>query len=108
MPYITEKRRDEDLADSGNIDVRHSRRDLGIAMGEAMDNGGDLQYMIAEAVQRFLEIKGLRYARCEEIMGAIDGASKEFYRVVVAPYEDKKMRAHGPVYDLNVLSSDQY
>jgi hypothetical protein len=108
MPYITEDRRTEQLPDSGNIDIAHNRRDLGIAVGRAMDNGGDLQYMIAEAIQTYLEDKGLRYAYCEEIMGALTGANDEFYRCVVAPYEKQKSQDNGRVYKIERMTSTKY
>ena len=41
-----------------------------------------------------------RYADMEEMMGALDGAAREHYRIVVAPYEDEKMKQNGGVYDV--------
>ena len=108
MPYITEERRNEMVELPSFTPFKSSRRNLGVAMGEAMENGGDLQYMLAEVIQRYLERKGLRYARCEEVMGALDGASKEFYRKVVAPYEETKIRENGLVYDLTRMTSTDY
>lgn len=108
MPYITQERRDENLPDCGNIDISHSRRDLGIAVGYAMENGGDFQYMIAEAIQTYLERKGLRYARCEEIKGALHGAVDEFHDLVVKPYEAKKASENGGVYNLSYMKNKAY
>jgi len=34
-------------------------------------------------------------------MGALNGANQEFYRVVVAPYEDAKISENGSVYCLD-------
>jgi len=108
MPYIDDERRNENLPNSGNIDISHSRKDLGIAVGNAMDNGGDFQYIIAVAIQTYLEKKGLRYKYCEEIMGALTGAQMEFYRCVVAPYEQEKIAENGAVYNTRLLKKAKY
>ncbi len=69
-----------------------------------------LQYLLAEAIQVYLGRKGLRYARCEEIMGALTGAQHEFYREIMGPYEAMKAEENGHVYDRNELLDglDQY
>jgi hypothetical protein len=33
-----------------------------------------------------------------DVVGALEGAKAEFQRIVVAPYEDKKMAENGDVY----------
>ena len=72
-------------------------------------NGGDIQYIIAWLVQDLLASKSaVRYADLEAIMGALSGAQQEFYREVVAPYEDKKMQDNGPVYNTNMYRSGGY
>ena len=66
------------------------------------DDGGQLQYLIAEMIDLMLMEKtydrSIRYADLESIMGALAGAQAEFYRKVVAPYEDKKIVENGRVY----------
>lgn len=109
MPYLDHERRHELLnLDYGTVDVAVTRHDLGGAMGKAMENGGDFQYMIAVAIQTYLEKTSLRYVHCEEIMGALTGATHEFYREIVGPYEASKGNQNGPVYDLENLGSDGY
>lgn len=39
------------------------------------------------------------YAKCSLIRGVMSDASAEFYRRVVAPYEDQKCVENGDVYD---------
>ena len=83
MPYIDQRSRD--LIDN-YIQTPYS--------------GGELQYIIAAHIQKFLEDKPeVRYADLEDVMGALAGAQMEFYREVVAPYEDEKIKQNGPVYD---------
>ncbi len=61
-------------------------------------NAGELQYVIAEFMHRYILNKGLCYQTCNDMMGALTGAQAEFYRKVVAPYEDIKIQENGPVY----------
>ena len=88
MPYIPQQERQRI---GGEID------------GFTPQNGGELQYAIATMIQAYYHRvcdDGPRYANMEEIMGALDGAAREHYRVVVAPYEDHKMAQDGSVYQV--------
>lgn len=67
-------------------------------LGELFDAesvGGDLNFAICTLMRRFLETRDSggcegqpRYRDMEDVMGAMHGASQEFYRLVVEPYED--------------------
>jgi len=79
------------------------------------ENGGELQYLIAEMIQNMLQFRRLsgdnsciRYKDLEEVMGALNGANQEFYRLVVAPYEDRKSVENGNVYDTYGWFTDSY
>lgn len=65
-------------------------------------NPGELQFQVACLVDDFVTEAGLRYATCNDVLGALDGASREFYRRIVAPYEDKKIVDNGDVYTVGV------
>ena len=106
MPYIPQKDRTEALKTRRVSSI--SKEEIGVTMGEAMRNGGDLQYMLAVAIQVYLEKKGLRYQNCQDIMGALTGANAEFIRCVVSPYEDQKIAENGAVYSLENLTSKGY
>lgn len=67
----------------------------------AINSAGDLQYAIAEMIHSYLFRTGLSYQNCNNIMGALAGAQMEFYRKVVAPYEDEKIELNGKVYSHN-------
>lgn len=95
MPYIDQVRRTEKIDYEG---TSASRDDIGVIMGLACDNGGDLQYMLAVAIDTYITRHGLRYQNCQDIMGALAGALHEFQRCVVDPYEEKKIKDNGPVY----------
>jgi hypothetical protein len=90
MPYITQEGRDVVSQTSGNFVPR---------------DGGELQYAIARLIQLHYGYiaateGGVRYKHMEAMMGALNGANLEHYREVVAPYEDKKIKENGGVYDV--------
>ena len=62
-----------------------------------MVNAGELQYVIAEVIAQFMEDKPHRYQTMNDVMGALNGANLEFYRRVVAPYEDECIEKNGDV-----------
>jgi hypothetical protein len=59
---------------------------------------GELNYLFSMIAKQYLENTGKSYQTCNDVLGALDGASKEFYRRVVAPYEDEKLKENGDVY----------
>lgn len=103
MPYIPQIDRAETLSFA-----MVNRARIGETMGKACRNGGDLQYMLAVAINTYMETKGLRYQNCQDILGALEGAKQEFYRVVVGPYEEKKIQENGGVYTVTERLGDGY
>jgi len=57
---------------------------------------GDFTYAIYLLAKRMLPFAPTYY-HLSNIMGCLDCASKEFYRRIVAPYEDKKIVENGDV-----------
>lgn len=86
MPYIKQDRR-KFIAD----------KEIDIISYSDIENAGELQYAMAVMFKSYMERKGLNYQNCNDVMGALDGAAQEFYRRVVAPYEDKKIEENGDV-----------
>ncbi len=92
MPYIDPERR--------------PRYDPAIEhLSQEIENGGDLQYVIAELADKLLEHMGtegdsveLRYSHCEKVYGLLNGAAAEFYRIVQGPYEDLAIEKNGHCY----------
>lgn len=84
MPYITKQRRDE-LGDNR------------IAY-ETAETSGELNYQITQVILQYLDDKGKSYSTINDILGALEGAKLEFYRRVVAPYENLKNMENGDVY----------
>jgi hypothetical protein len=79
MPYIQEQDRDQ-LED-----------------GAIITTAGELQYQIAELIAQYMSNMPVRYQTMNDVMGALNGANLEFYRRVVAPYEDKCIEKNGDV-----------
>ena len=61
-------------------------------------NTGELNYMLTDLCREYLAAHGLTYRVLNDILGALEGAKLEFYRRVVVPYEDSKIKENGDVY----------
>ncbi|MCC6465875.1 MAG: hypothetical protein IT463_11095 [Planctomycetes bacterium] len=61
------------------------------------DVAGSLNYVVSRLCARVLE-REKRYARINELVGALECAKLELYRRVAGPYEDEKARENGDVY----------
>jgi len=70
----------------------------GIALGEFPANAGELNYAITLLVRDYFNVRGGRYQQINDVLGALEGAKAEFYRRIVAPYEDTKIAKNGDVY----------
>ena len=77
MPYIDKKRRDIIITP---------------------ETAGELNFMITELLLTYVRHNGVSYQTFNDILGACDGASKEFYRRMVIPYEEQKIIQNGDVY----------
>ena len=62
------------------------------------ETAGELNYAVTRLVDRYLSEKGLRYQHVNEAIGVLECAKLELYRRIAAPYEDKKIREEGDVY----------
>lgn len=89
MPYITHEERER---------FTPALASLAAAMDEDDVTAGQVNYLLCIVAKLYVDKKGARYATFNDVMGAFEGASAEFYRRVVAPYEDGKIRANGDVF----------
>ena len=64
----------------------------------APTNPGELNFAITSLIMRYLGALGGHYSEMNDVLGALEGAKQEFYRRVVAPYEDRKREENGDVY----------
>ena len=82
MPYILDPIRRQQLED-----------------GRAQpQNGGELNFLIAITIDKFLLRKGITYAHLNEAIGALECSKLEVYRRLAAPYEDVKAVQNGDVF----------
>jgi len=89
MPYTSQAERNK---------FRDELDALLAAMGECGCTPGDLNYIISTIGAGYVVAKGLGYTHLNDVMGVFTGAPLEFYRRVVAPYEDHKRRVNGEIY----------
>lgn len=59
---------------------------------------GELNYVLTQVIEKYRADFGDSYQTFAEIEAALQHVSKEFYRRVVAPYEDHKMVENGDVF----------
>jgi hypothetical protein len=63
-------------------------------------NAGLLNAHITALCKIYLQQGSCNYERINTILGALEGAKLEFYRLVAAPYEDKKRKENGDAWKL--------
>ena len=80
MPYIPPERRKE---------IKRPVCDV--------HNAGELNNVLTLMILDYLPDEP-RYADYNEVMGVLACMMQEFYRRLVAPYEDKKREEHGDVF----------
>lgn len=85
MPYIKREAR-------GTLD-EHLR-----PLACQISTPGELNYAICHMARQLAHYMGNNYAAHNTVMGAIDCASREYYRRVIAPYEDTKITENGDVF----------
>lgn len=64
---------------------------------------GELNFAITELLADYVQEKGLTYTHLNDCLGACEGAKAEFYRRIVAPYEDTKIATNGDVFPRELL-----
>lgn len=63
-----------------------------------LSNAGELNYLFTIIARTYLTDNGLSYQNINDIIGALEGAKLELYRIVASPYEDNKIKENGDVY----------
>jgi hypothetical protein len=88
MPYIKKENRKkfEDKINNLSLDI---------------ENDGELNYCITLLVHKELIKRGVKYQNMNNLIGVLESAKQEFYRTVVAPYEDLKAIENGTVSALD-------
>lgn len=84
MPYIKDERR--------------SRLDPPVHF-ETPRTCGELNFLFCDSINDYLRDRGLSYQTINDIIGALEGAKIEFYERVAKPYERRKLKENGDVWD---------
>ena len=92
MPYLTKENKDkvEEIIEETN----RTFYDL----GKKLKTAGELNYVITQLIRGYYSSNGGRYQQINDVVGALESAKLEFYRKLVAPYEEEKERINGRVY----------
>lgn len=69
-----------------------------IADGFTAISPGELNYVLTLVVKRYFELNGGAYQAINDVIGALEACKLEFYRRIVVPYEDIKIKENGDVY----------
>jgi len=67
-------------------------------LGAKAKKAGELNYIFSKVFRGYLDTNGANYSAMNDILGACDGATREFYRRIVVPYEEKKKKDNGDIY----------
>ena len=89
MPYISQEDREE--LDRGFNFLKLVDFSLPIT-------GGCINYLITKLCMAYVKRRGVSYSTYNDIIGILESVKQEFYRRVVAPYEDNKKLENGDVY----------
>lgn len=60
---------------------------------------GELTYLLTQVIRKYVNRCGPRFAIFAEVIGCLEATKLEFYRRIVAPYEDEKIHVNGDVYE---------
>ena len=70
-----------------------------------VDTEGELNYVFSTIASLMAARWGTRYAELNSIYGVFGCAGAEFYRRVIAPYEDEKIKQNGDVNGYDATES---
>lgn len=94
MPYIKQEDRGRIITTS--LDPQSHQRKIGIR-ADNVENCGELNFAITVLIQTYIKNKGLRYQNINDVIGALEGAKMELYRMVAVDYENEKISENGDV-----------
>lgn len=66
---------------------------------QTFEKPGELNYIITSFCLDYLDDNGVSYTTLNEVIGVLECAKQEFYRRLVAVYEDDKAAKNGDVYE---------
>jgi hypothetical protein len=88
MPYIKQSERDE---------LDPAIENLALYLNGRSNQKGNLNYAITKLIHLHIESVGKKYDTLSDVHGVLADVQAEFYRRVVAPYEEFKIHENGDV-----------
>lgn len=67
--------------------------------GGSIQNVGELNYFLTKVITNYIMTRGESYQTYNDVLGILTAIPLELYRRKIAPYEDKKIKNNGDVYD---------
>jgi hypothetical protein len=101
MPYILPGRRNIIDKQVGTL-LQRIENELEEGMAPHEITGGDMNYLVSLLVHRWQSERLKSYKNLSEAHAVLSDAAAEFYRTVVAPYEDQKALENGKVSALDI------
>jgi hypothetical protein len=82
--------------------IKYERRKQ-LAKKDLIRSSGELNYLLTDICLHYLDcsktIRGkITYCDYNAVIGALECCKQEFYRRIIAPYEDIKIKENGDVY----------
>ena len=87
MPYIKQTERDV----IGTLDYRQA----------LVATPGQLNFAITKICHEYIKTQPFCYTTLNEVIGVLECAKQELYRMVVAPYENMKQAENGCISELD-------
>lgn len=78
--------------------LEKSRREAIAGKEISPSTPGDINYIVTQLCQEYLELCGEKYLTYNDLIGALECCKLELYRRKTAIYEDKKIRENGDVW----------
>ena len=66
--------------------------------GDLPTTPGELNYTLTKIIEKYLDFNDCHYTSFNDVVGALECCKLEFYRRIVSPYEDIKMKENGDVW----------
>jgi len=76
-------------------------------MFPSVQHCGQLNYTISKLCHLWLQGTGVKYARINEVIGVLECAKLELYRMIATKYEDKKRFENGSVSQLDAINLEE-
>lgn len=99
MPYIPHEDRNR---------FRPALASLAAAIDEDDITPGQLDYLFCIVAKLYVDKKGANYTSFNDVMGAFKGASSEFERRMIVPYEEGKLRMNGDIFEGNLIQNFEH